>query len=197
MSVRGGEVAPGDDGAEVDEHGGVEEEVEDLGQFGLARLHGEPAVRGEAVAGAEGDEEVVDAEGGADADGEEGEEEVEDEEGRFADVVAAGDEAEGAVEAEADEEADEDAEGALPEDGAEDPFREGALGALLDEEVDAEVEEGEADAVVAAAFGAEHVSQPAGHPFRETALGEHASCQDWVGGCQTRADDEGGLEVCA
>ena len=128
---------PGDDGAEVDEHGRVEEEVDDLGEFGLARLHGEPAVRGEAVAGAKGDEEVVDAKGGADADGEEGEEEVEDEEGRFRYVVAAGDEAEGSVEAVADEEADEDAEGALPEDCPEDPLCERTFGALLDEEVDA------------------------------------------------------------
>ena len=82
----------------------------------------------------------------------------------------------------------------MPEDGPEDPLLDRTCGALLDEEVDAEVEEGEADAVVAAAFGAEHVSQPPRYPSRETALGQHASRQHRVRRRQTRADDEGRLE---
>ena len=82
----------------------------------------------------------------------------------------------------------------MPEDGPEDPLLDCAFGALLDEEVDTEVEEGEADAVIAAAFGAEHMSQPARYPSRETALGEHASRQHRVRWGQTRADDEGRLE---
>ena len=69
---------PGDDGAKVDEHGGVEQQIEDLGQVGGVGFAGEPAVVGEAVARAEGDEKVVYAQGGADSHGEDGEEEVED-----------------------------------------------------------------------------------------------------------------------
>ncbi len=105
--LRGAEEPPRDDGAEVDEHARVEEQVEDVGQVGFARLVGEPAVPGEAVAGAEGDEEVVHAEGGADADGEDGEEEVEDEEGGRADVVPALGEPEASVETVADDEPDQ------------------------------------------------------------------------------------------
>ena len=52
---------PGDEGAEIDEHGGVEEEVENLREMGGAGFSSEPAVGGETVAGAEGDEEVIDA----------------------------------------------------------------------------------------------------------------------------------------
>jgi len=74
----GAEMRPGDYGAEVDEHGAVEEEIEYLWEVCCFCFVGEPAIPGETVAGAEGDEEVVDAEGAADADGEEGEEQVED-----------------------------------------------------------------------------------------------------------------------
>ena len=75
---RWGKLLPGDGGAKVDEHAGVEEEVEDVGEVGFARFLREPAVPGEAVAGTEGDEEVVYAEVAGDADCEDGEEEVED-----------------------------------------------------------------------------------------------------------------------
>ena len=66
----GAEVGPGDAGAEVDEHGGVEQQVDDVGQVGGLCFAREPAVPGEARAGAEGDEEVVRPERAAEADGE-------------------------------------------------------------------------------------------------------------------------------
>lgn len=105
--LRGAEASPRDDGAEVDEHARVEEQVEDVGQVGFARLVGEPTVPCEAVAGAEGNEEIVHAECGADADGEDGEEEIEDEEGGRADVVPALREPEASIETVADDEPDQ------------------------------------------------------------------------------------------
>ena len=63
------EVLPRDDGAKINEHGGIEEEVEDLREVGGFGFVSEPTVPGEACAGAESDEEIVEAEGGADSDG--------------------------------------------------------------------------------------------------------------------------------
>lgn len=90
-----------------------------MGGFSLV---GKPAVEGEAGAGAEGDEEVVDAKGGADAGGEEGEQEVEGEEGGGVNVGAGLREAEEAVRGDADDDADEEAQRTLPEDGGKDPL---------------------------------------------------------------------------
>ena len=65
----------------------------------LAGLLREPAIPGEAVAGTKSYEEVIDAEGGGDADGEEGQEEVEDKEGGGVNVAVLVGEAQGEVEA--------------------------------------------------------------------------------------------------
>ena len=91
------EIGPREDGAEVDEHGGVEEEVEDVREVCFFCFCGEPAVPGKAGASAEGDEEVIEAEGGAEADREDGEEKVEGEERGGVDVFSGFGEAERTV----------------------------------------------------------------------------------------------------
>ena len=72
IRFRGGEEAPRDDRAKIDEHAAVEEEIEDVGKVCLTGFLRKPAVPCKAVACAECNKEVVNAEGGGNADAEEG-----------------------------------------------------------------------------------------------------------------------------
>lgn len=168
------EALPGDDGAKVDEHGGVEEQVEHVGELDLLRLGGEPAVPGEGGAGAEADEKVVRSQRTADADAEDGQEEVEDEEGEVLDVAVLLAHLEEVVGGSADDDADQGADQALPEDHVEEEiFDRFACGGFGDGE-ETGVEERVADPVVAAGFGGEEMAESFGDSLRESCFTQHA-----------------------
>ena len=97
----------------------------------------------EAYSGAEGHEEIIAAEGGADAYREDGEEEVEDDEGRAGDVASLVRETQESVGEVADYETDCYAEDALVENGYEEPFFQGLFCAGLFQGPDSDEEEGE------------------------------------------------------
>lgn len=115
------ELFPGDDRPKVYEHGGVEDEFEDVGERSFFGLVGEPAVRGKCAACAKGYEEVVQAQGRADTDAEEGEKEVESQERRRVDPIPTFRQPKGAVGESPENEAGKESEGALPEDSCQKP----------------------------------------------------------------------------
>ena len=126
------EGVPGDHGAEEDEEGRVDHEVDDDGERGVFGRG--VAAMGEAAARAEGDEEVVDADGGGEADAEYGGEEVEGDVGGGADHLSLVGELVEPVEDVAYDDAENYAYDALVEDGDQEPFFEDAAGCTFGEE---------------------------------------------------------------
>ena len=182
---RRSEMVPGNDGADVDEHAGVEDEIEDGGQLGLAHLLPEPAIPGEAVARPERDQEVVHAQGTADADREHGEEEVEDQEAGPIDVVVAFHEPEHPVEEGPDAQANHGAQQTLPQQRPQEPLLGRFCLVCLDQEHQADIQEREADPIIARALRTQHMLQAGRDPHAEGTLGQHRGGEHGIGGGQT------------
>lgn len=135
------ECFPGHDGAQIDEHGRVEQKVSDIWEMRIFDLLAEPAVASKAVASSESYQEIVRPEDAAYADAEDCEKQIEDDHTGRVNVASAIGEAQESVEDSADDETNCNAQSALPEDSDEEVVLDSSFRSGMDKRVQSDIEE--------------------------------------------------------
>jgi len=135
------ECFPGHDGAQIDEHGRVEQKVSDIWEMRVLDLLAEPAVASKAVASSESYKEIVRAKDAAYADAKNCEKQIKDDHTGGVNVTSTIGEAQESVEDSADDETNCNAQGALPENSDEEVLLDSSFGGGVNECVQSNVEE--------------------------------------------------------